>query len=421
MASSPSLTLIPPRRPLTGAVDVPGSKSLTNRALLVAALAQGACVLSGFLASDDTRYMAEALRRMGVSVTPGDTPHTVRVESSGTLHPPGETLFLGNAGTATRFLTAAAALVLGPVTLDGDAHMQKRPLRPLLDALRLLGVESDSPTGCPPVTVHGTGGTFPTPRITVDARLSSQYVSALLMMAGASRTGLDIALEGGAAIGGRGYIDLTLAVMRHFGAEVTESESGAWRVAPRGYTARDYAVEPDASSCTYVWGLEALTESTLPVPLDPLASLQPDARSRALFRLFPHMPAIVDGAQMQDSVPALAVVAAFNANPVRFVGIANLRVKECDRIRALAEGLNQIKPGLATEEGDDLVVRGDPTLTKAAPGAVIDTHDDHRIAMSFALAGLRAEGVTIQNPACVAKTFPTFWDELTKLGVILKA
>jgi 3-phosphoshikimate 1-carboxyvinyltransferase len=414
--SEKSLTLIPPGHALTGAVRPPGSKSITNRALLLAGLARGTSRLTGALRSDDTRYMVEALRAMGVLVEEPDAT-TFLVTGTGRLKAPSEPLFLGNAGTATRFLTAAAALVDGTVVVDGDQHMRKRPIAPLVTALRALGVTVSAETGCPPVTVSGTGH-IPGTRVEIDAGLSSQYVSALLMAAagGEAENAIGIALAG-EDIGARGYIDLTLAAMRAFGAKVTQASPSVWQVQQTGYTAADYHIEPDASAATYLWAMEKLTSGRIDLGVPAQAFSQPDARAYAVIASFPYMPAVIDGSQMQDAVPTLAVLSAFNATPVRFTGIANLRVKECDRIRALSQGLTRIRAGLATEEGDDLVVASDPGLAGQTLPAEIDTFADHRIAMSFALAGLKIGGITVLDPDCVAKTYPGYWDALASLGV----
>ncbi|OQP85928.1 3-phosphoshikimate 1-carboxyvinyltransferase [Rhizobium rhizosphaerae] len=412
--TKPTLTILPPGRPLIGRVSPPGSKSITNRALLLAGLARGTSRLTGALKSDDTLYMAEALRQMGVAVEEPDATSFV-VTGTGRLTPPAAPLFLGNAGTATRFLTAAAALVEGTVVVDGDSHMRKRPIRPLIAALSALGVAAEAETGCPPVTVHGTGD-LPGARVTIDAGLSSQYVSALLMAAAGASHPVEVVLEG-TEIGARGYVDLTLAAMRAFGAEVEETGEGAWRVAPTGYRAADFLVEPDASAATYLWAAEKLTQGRIDLGVPADAFSQPDARAYAVMSAFPHMPAVIDGSQMQDAVPTLAVLAAFNETPVRFTGLANLRVKECDRVHALAKGLTAIRPGLGVEEGDDLLVASDPTLAGQTVSVSIDTFADHRIAMSFALAGLMVAGIAIEDPACVAKTYPGYWDALASLGV----
>ncbi|MDI6834779.1 MAG: 3-phosphoshikimate 1-carboxyvinyltransferase [Rhizobiaceae bacterium] len=412
------LTIIPPGHPLTGRVSPPGSKSITNRALLLAGLAKGTSRLTGALKSDDTRYMAEALRAMGVTVDEPDAT-TFVVTSSGELKPPAAPLFLGNAGTATRFLTAALALGRGRYVVDGDEHMRKRPIKPLVDALRSLGVAIDAPTGCPPVTIDATGA-FAEKRVVIDAGLSSQYVSALQMAAACGSEPFVIELAG-ADIGARGYIDLTLAAMRAFGARVEQPTPASWRIAPTGYTATDFHIEPDASAATYLWAAEMLTGGKIDIGTPAGEFTQPDAKAHDVIAAFPSMPAVIDGSQMQDAIPTIAVLAAFNDKPVRFTGIANLRVKECDRVRALSTGLNNIRPGLATEEGDDLLVFSDPALAGQDLPAAIDTFADHRIAMSFALAGLKISGITILDPGCVAKTYPDYWDALASLGVQYKA
>ena len=410
------LTILPPGRPLCGRVSPPGSKSITNRALLLAGLARGTSRLTGALKSDDTRYMAEALRAMGVTVEEPDET-TFVVTSAGELKAPAAPLFLGNAGTATRFLTAALALGHGRYVVDGDEHMRKRPIKPLVEALKSLGVAIEAPTGCPPVTIEAIGA-FKNNRVVIDAGLSSQYVSALQMAAACGSEPFTIELAG-ADIGARGYIDLTLAAMRAFGAKVSQPTAASWLIEPTGYTATDFHIEPDASAATYLWGAEVLTGGAIDIGTPSDQFTQPDAKAHEVIAAFPHMPAVIDGSQMQDAIPTIAVLAAFNETPVRFVGIANLRVKECDRIRALSTGLNAIRPGLAVEEGDDLIVHADPALAGQSLPADIDTFADHRIAMSFALAGLMIRDITILDPGCVAKTYPGYWDALASLGVQL--
>jgi 3-phosphoshikimate 1-carboxyvinyltransferase len=411
-----SVTVSPPTHAFTGRVALPGSKSITNRALLIAALAKGESKLTGALSSDDTRYMAEALRQMGVSVSQPN-PTSYDVASSGALQAPAKPLFLGNAGTATRFLTAAAATVKGTVVIDGDEHMRKRPIGPLADALRRLGVEASDTKGCPPVTVHGTGS-FKATQVEIDGSLSSQFISAVMMAAACGSQPLEIIVPQG-DIGGAGYIGITQAVMESFGAKVEALGKGRWHIHPTGYAARDYFVEPDASAATYLWAMEKLTGGKIDLGADPTKMMQPDAKAWGLIQQFPQMPAVIEGSQMQDAIPTLAVMAAFNATPVRFSGIANLRVKECDRVNALSTELNRIRAGLAHEEGDDLIVNADSKLAGQHLPTQIHTYADHRIAMSFALAALKISGLTILDPDCVAKTYPLYWDDLAGLGVEL--
>lgn len=414
--SLPTVTVVPPGTPLQGRVTPPGSKSITNRALLLAGLAHGTSRLTGALKSDDTRYMCEALRQMGVGIDEPDST-TFVVTGHGHLRTPAAPLFLGNAGTAVRFLTAAVATVAGEVVLDGDAYMRKRPIGPLLEALQAAGIQASSPTGCPPVTVRGSGA-LRLPRLEIDGGLSSQYVSALLMLAALGQAPVEVALTG-KDIGARGYVDLTLACMSAFGAKVEAVNDSIWRVEATGYHATDYHIEPDASAATYLWAAEVLTAGCIDLGVANDAFTQPDAKAQAHIARFPDMTAVIDGSQMQDAIPTLAVLAAFNRTPVRFTHLANLRVKECDRVQALHDGLNAIRPGLATVEGDDLLVMADAALAGTATDALIDTHADHRMAMCFALAGLKVSGVRIQDPACVAKTYPNYWDTLRDLGVAL--
>jgi 3-phosphoshikimate 1-carboxyvinyltransferase len=412
--SLPIAQITPVTQPLVGHVTLPGSKSVTNRALLVAALARGTSRLTGILRSDDTHYMMTALRAMGVGITEIDET-TVEVTSSGALQPASEPLFLGNAGTATRFLTAAVALVNGTTIVTGDEHMQKRPIAPLLDTLQAMGVNATSETGCPPVTVKGTG-TFHSGEIEVSGKLSSQYISAIMILAamGDGETRITI---GGGKIGAVGYLHITAAVMRAFGATVAFPAENQIVVAPGGYSAANYHVEPDASAATYLWAAERLTGGNIDIGTAPGDMNQPDAKAYEMIAAFPHMPAQIDGSQMQDAIPTLAVLAAFNETPVRFTGIENLRVKECDRIDAVHKGLMQVRAGLASVEGDDLIVHADPALTNHTSDGLIDSRADHRIAMCFALAAIKVEGVRIEDPYCVSKTFPNYWDVLRGLNV----
>ncbi|MGN6210345.1 3-phosphoshikimate 1-carboxyvinyltransferase [Asticcacaulis sp.] len=403
---------------MTGKIALPGSKSITNRVLLIAALAKGRSHVSGALKSDDTKYMAQALRQLGVTVEEtGDTDFVIT--STGTLTPSAEPLFLGNAGTAVRFLTAAAANIAGTTVLTGDEHMQKRPIAPLVEALNAAGIAATAPTGCPPVTVTSEGG-FANRSVEVDASLSSQYVSALMMAGTKGDAPFSLKVKDG-DIGARGYIDITLECMKAFGAEITQSSSLAgplgWDIANTPYEARDYWVEPDASAATYIWGINALLGAQIDIGIAPEAMMQPDARAYDYIRQFPNLPAEIDGSQMQDAIPTIAVLAALNNHPVRFVSIANLRVKECDRINAVATELNRIQPGLAEEIGDDLLVTPDRSLIGKRVAADIHTYADHRIAMAFAQAALVIDGLRILDPGCTAKTYPGYWRDLQSVGV----
>ncbi len=413
-----ALLITPHPEPLRGFVTLPGSKSITNRALLLAGLANGESKLSGALSSDDTKFMAEGLRQLGVLVT--QTSETgFSVQGSGQLHPSEGALFLGNAGTATRFLTAAALLVEGETVIDGDEHMRKRPISGLTNTMRELGANVTDTNGCPPVRVRSQG-VFPDVQVEVDGSLSSQYISAILMAAACNDRTVVVKLKD-PNIDARGYIDITLAVMQRFGATINEKKHGQWQVAATGYQALDYQVEPDASAATYLWAAEKLTKGGIDLGVDPASMTQPDAKAFHVMLSFPNMPSEIDGSQMQDAVPTLVVLAAFNKSPVTFTHIGNLRVKECDRINALATELNKIRTGLAEETESSLLVNSDPLLAGLKLPTEIHTYGDHRIAMSFALAGLLIDGITILDPGCVAKTYPEYWQDLALLGVKLTA
>ncbi|PID46353.1 MAG: 3-phosphoshikimate 1-carboxyvinyltransferase [Proteobacteria bacterium] len=411
-----SLTITPHPAPLNGKITLPGSKSITNRALLLAGLAKGESRISGALSSDDTKYMAEALRQLGVAVKQRSDTEFV-VNGTGTLKPSQSPLFLGNAGTATRFLTAAALLIDGETVVDGDEHMRKRPISGLTDTLHAIGVAVTDTNGCPPVHIQ-SNGRFPQQHVMVDGSLSSQYISAILMAAACNDRPVTVQVNN-PNLDARGYIDITLAVMRAFGAKIEEIDAGQWLVQNTGYQARDYKVEPDASAATYLWAAERLSNGHIDLGVNPETLTQPDAKAYAVIQQFPNMPADINGSQMQDAIPTLAVLAAFNQTPVTFTHIANLRVKECDRINAVVTELNRIRAGLATEAPSSLTVQADPQLAGQRLATKIHTYADHRIAMSFALAGLKVEGITILDPGCVAKTYPKYWEDIASLGVVL--
>lgn len=415
--SQSAIRIHPVQAPITGSIELPGSKSITNRALLIASLAKGTTTLTGALTSDDTRHMSHALRAMGVEIeTRGNSQF--QVTGNGCLSQPSEALFLGNAGTATRFLTAAVATQKGKFIVDGDEHMQKRPIGPLVDALKRLGVDSKTETGCPPVRINGEGR-FAKSEVEIDGGLSSQYISALLMAAPLHNEPFTLKLTGN-DIGARGYIEITLNVMRAFGAEITSPDEGTWQVQPTGYRpVETYPIEPDASAATYLWAAERLTGGRIDLGTSPEQIMQPDAKAWEYIKAWPNLPAEINGEQMQDAIPTLAAISAFNQTPVRFIGIENLRVKECDRVAACCNELNRIRPGLAEEIGDDLLVHSDPSLINPETPARIETYVDHRIAMAFSLPGLLMSGITILNPGCVAKTYPNYWKDLATLGVKL--
>ncbi len=418
---------IRPRGPLDAVVRVPGSKSITNRAAPIAALANGTSTLSGCLESDDTGAMCEALRALGVSIDVRGDSWTVRGRN-GVLHAPQAQLDARASGTTARFLCAAATLADGPVVIDGAPRMRERPIDDLVTCLRALGAEAEilGANGCPPVRVHGGG--LRGGRAPIDARRSSQFVSAVLLAAPYASE--DVVLD---PIEGKmvstPYVDLTLQVMCAFGADAAWIPHGSLRVAKgHPYGARDYAIEPDASAAAYPFCAAAIAGGSVRVEGVRSDSLQADwklldvlaemgctvERSEASVTVCRPEDAPLSGIEVDmnefpDAVLALAVVALFAQGTTRIENVANLRIKETDRLAALERELGKL--GARAESGPDwLSIEPGPLR-----GAAIDTYDDHRMAMAFALAGLRVPGVVIREPRCVAKTWPDYFSALERL------
>lgn len=414
-----------PCGPVQGAVRPPGSKSITNRALVCAALAEGLSTLTGALDSEDTRVMIDALQRLGMDVSMDAEAARVTVEGCAGRPPSrGAELYVANSGTTMRFLTAMVCLGEGVFRLDGTRRMRERPVGDLLEALAQLGADarSEPGNGCPPVVVHATG--LRGGRAEVAGSISSQFLSGLLMAAPCARGDVELAVAG--PLVSRPYVDMTLAVMRAFGAEAREPGPGRFLV-PTGspYRARTYAVEPDASAASYFFAAAAMTGGRVTVEGLSRQSLQGDvAFCACLERMgcrveYGPDSITVTGAPLRgieadmnaisDTVQTLAAAALVAEGPTTVTGVAHVRHKETDRIAALAAELRKL--GAAVEERPD-------GLT-IAPGplrpAEIETYDDHRMAMSLALVGLCAPGVVILNPACTAKTYPRFFEDLARL------
>jgi 3-phosphoshikimate 1-carboxyvinyltransferase len=432
------LALTPPGS-IDATLDLPGSKSLTNRALLIAALADGSSWIDGALAAEDATVMADALRRLGAGVTrEGDAPGgnaRLRVDGTGGRWRPGPLeLDVQLSGTAVRFLTAAVTLGRGRYRLDGTARMRERPIQDQLDALVALGAaaRSEAGSGCPPVLVEADG--LPGGRAEVAGGLSSQYLSALLMTAPYARTAVELEVRG--ELQSKPFVDLTIRVMHAFGVEVERDGYRRFRVAPGRYAARRYQVEGDAMAAGYFWAAAAVSGGRVITRGVGRASVQGDA---AFVRILERLGCTVaqQGAEtrvtgpaggrlrggafdlndMPDHAQTLAVLALFADAPVRIDNVPNLRIKETDRLAALHRELARF--GAVVEERPDGLTITPPT--GAPPGAVVATYGDHRMAMAFAIAGLRWPGVVIDDPGCVAKTYPRFWDDLAASGVGVRA
>lgn len=431
--------VVQPDRPIRtirraqGRIAAPPSKSATQRALIAAALAAGRSQLRHPLLSDDTRHLIAALDAVGITarvVGAGDDA-VVRVEGRGGVIPANRAeVSVGNAGTAMRFLTALLALGGGNYIIDGDARMRQRPIEDLLIALRPLGAAAESVRGdgCPPVRVGGGGLHGGTTRLR--GGTSSQYLSAILLAAPPVSEGVRVEIEG--PLVSRPYVRLTIDVMRRFGAEVQTAPAGpepnVFVVSPgHPYRPCDLEIEGDYSSASYFFAAAAVTAGRVRVDrLDPKSS-QGDAQFlRLLERMGCRVEAgdgwvSVEGPEdlvgidadcrgMPDIVPTLAIVALFAKGPGRISGVPHLKVKESDRIAALVAEINRMG-GAATPAPDGLMIEPRPLH-----GARIETYSDHRMAMAFAVAGLRVPGVVIADPGCVSKSFPDFWEHFDRLA-----
>jgi 3-phosphoshikimate 1-carboxyvinyltransferase len=436
-----ALMLKPATGPLDAVVRVPGSKSLTNRALIVAALADGRSRLHQALLADDTRHMLEALRALEIAVEFDQDRGMITVHGCGGHIPAsGARLYCGNSGTTMRFCTALVALGVGDYRLEGAARMHERPIGPLVEALRRLGgrFEYLDAEGYPPLIAHAVGlnggeAGFSSPP-------SSQMISGLLMAAPYARN--DVYVEVRGELVSRPYVAMTLKVMEAFGVTVLArvDDRGARYVvaAPQRYEGRDYEIEPDASNASYFLAAPAVAGGRVTVEGLGVASVQGDV---GFVDLLEQMGCRVEGDQarltvhgpdeqplqgidadlndMPDLAQTLAVVALFAKGTTRIRNVQNLRIKETDRLAALARELTRL--GAAVQTHDDGLTIKPPD--KVLPAAV-DTYDDHRMAMSFAIAALAADGIAINDPGCVSKTFPDFferWGRLTEGGPVDEA
>jgi 3-phosphoshikimate 1-carboxyvinyltransferase len=399
-------------------VTVPGSKSYTHRLLIASALSDGPCTLSNCLRSEDTLLTADALRSMGVDITDdGDLFHISG--SNGRLKPADKDIYLANSGTSMRLLTGVAALGQGSYILTGTPRMQERPLQDLIDGLAQIGVASRSVngTGCPPIEIQG--GKIDGGKMAMDCSISSQFLSSVLLMAPLTRNGITVTMI--KDLVSKPYVDMTIDIMNRLGVTVGRDGYDRFHV-PGGqtYKAGDYAVEPDCSQASYFWGAAAITGKTIKVKNIQPNSRQGDVKfAQVLEKMGCNVShesdgiavtgaklngVTVDMESMPDVVPTLAVVASFAEGTTTITNVAHLKEKECDRLNCVA--IELIKMGIdarATDSG--LIIRGGSHV-----GAEIETYDDHRMAMCFAIAGLRVPDVKIKDEMCVKKSFPNYWD-----------
>jgi 3-phosphoshikimate 1-carboxyvinyltransferase len=409
--------------PLPARVDrvwrIPGSKSITNRALVLAALAEGTTLLEGVLESDDTRHMQQALLQLGIEVRQLSPTSLEIVGGRSRLRAPAQPLFVGNSGTTVRFLTGLACLVEGKVTLVGDAAMAKRPIQDLVDGLTQLGVRIECASGCPPLTIHG--GKLPGGRLRMRGDKSSQYFSALLLASALSDGETELDIDG--ELVSRPYVEITRRMVAAFGGSIEVTGSGFYWKGGGQYRGHRYLIEPDASSASYAFALAAATQSRIQVPgLGPLA-LQGDycfvdvlSRVGAQVHKEPDATTVVgtgrlDGVDVDmfnisDTVMTLAALAPLASGPTTITNVANIRIKETDRLAATVAELRRL--GQEVSEGPDWL----RIVPHPLEPALVRSYKDHRMAMSFAILGAARAGVSIEDPACVAKTYPTFWRDL---------
>jgi 3-phosphoshikimate 1-carboxyvinyltransferase len=400
-------------------ITVPGSKSYTHRILIASALSDGECRIRNALLSEDTLLTMQALRQMGVHIDDTTDDHIMVSGRGGLLKAQTEKIFLGNSGTSMRLLTAVAAIGRGDFILYGTDRMAERPIQDLIDALAHLGVriQSKNNSGCPPIEI--AGGLLNGGPVKISCRSSSQYLSALLLIAPYTRDGLEIRVTEGPV--SRPYIDMTVDVMKKFGVAVKRDGYRKFDVkGDQVYRAGSYMVEPDGSQAGYFWSAAAVSGSSVKVKgvttgssqgdvnfAKTLASMgcdirmEPDGITVSGGRL---RAADVDMSDMPDMVPTLAVVAAFAEGTTTIRNVSHLKAKESNRLAAVVNEL--VKMGIAAHCSDnELFVTGGK-----ACGARINTYDDHRIAMSFAVAGLVVPQTVILDEDCVKKSFPNFWE-----------
>jgi 3-phosphoshikimate 1-carboxyvinyltransferase len=413
----------PLHRPPDAEVLVPGSKSITNRALLAAALAEGTSRIQGILRADDTLAMLEALRTLGIEVTVEGSAATV-VGCAARLPASRARIDVRLSGTTARFIAPALALGHGRFVLDGAAPFRRRPMGPLLDALTGIGAQVE-PRGEPghlPVELVVDG--WATDRIRVSGDVSSQFLSGLLLAAPAA--GHEVVIEVTTPLVSRPYVDLTLDTVRTFGGQVLEPDAERFRVQPTGYRATTTTVEPDASAATYFLAAAAITGGRVRVPGLTRSARQGDAGFAAVLERMGAEVVVddtgtqvrgtgalrgieVDLGAMSDTAQTLAAVAVFATGPTRVTGIGFIRAKETDRIAAVVTELQRCGIEAHAEDDGFVVHPGQPQP------ATVQTYDDHRMAMSFALLGLVAPGIRIADPDCVDKTFPAYFEVLEQL------
>ena len=410
-------------KPVTASIQPPGSKSITNRALLCAALANGKTTLKGCLRSDDTRVMIHALSQLGLNVEEDTNDGNISIEGQGGSIGTDLDIFVDNSGTTIRFLTGALSVLGGRFSLDGIARMRERPIQHLVDALNQIGCGVSCGTnGCPPVRIDGSGAYGG--EISIRGDFSSQFLSGLLMALPYAREPVSIIVDD--TLVSIPYVQMTMDVMASFGVCVSHDNFERFSVpAPLEYQGRTYEVEPDASAASYFMALAAATGSTITIEGIGRKSIQGDIRFADVLEemgcdvRWTESSVTISGRELvgidvdmngiSDTVQTLAVLALFARGPTTIRNVGHIRHKETDRLAALATELAKLGAAV-TESADSLeIIPGQLT------GATIGTYNDHRMAMSFAIAGLRIPDVKLENPGCCEKTYPDFFSDLQRV------
>lgn len=422
--------------PINCVVEVPGSKSITNRALLIAALCDREVQLSNVLFSDDSRHFMDCLSKLGFNVKWDENSKTVMVKGNHGLIPNQKaTINVGSAGTAARFLTAFLSTSPGEYLIEASPQMAARPMKPLLDALRSLGAQFEflGKPDCLPFRVKGAGS--PDGVVTLEANISSQFLSALLIVGCLGKSGLEINISG--ELAAQPYIEMTLRMMGVFGVQVETEDFRKFKVSPQGYIGQNYTIEPDVSNACYFWAMAVLTGGSALVKDIPLDSLQGDLQFLKVLKqlgaridvkksgIYIEGPAggefpgvEVDLSATPDQSMTLAALAPYASSPTAIRNIGLIKYHESNRIAAIINELGRM--GIQAEELDDGILIHPGTPHPAA----IETYDDHRMAMAFALTGLKTAGIRIKNPACTRKTFENYFeifDRIVQENIILKS
>lgn len=408
-------------------IDIPGSKSITNRALILSALSGKTVTLKNILLSDDTRYMIEALKVLGNKIELNEVDKTLKITGNKNPQYKDIELYIGNAGTAMRFLSSYLATGKGVATLYGNARMNERPIKDLVDSLTQLGVKVEylNNFGYPPIKIISSG--IHATSVNIDGSKSSQYISSILMAAPNFKNPIKIFFTG--KVVSKPYIDMTLKMMKDFGADIV-SYNDTIKVNPSEYNLKEYLIEGDMSSASYFLAMALIANSTVTLRNFFKKSIQGDSRFLDVLKemglniiAFQDYSITVAGIpdykgvqlsmnDIPDVAQTLAAVALFATTPTKVWDVENMRIKETDRISALKNEILKIN-GDFIEFKDGFIIN--PKPLKDYRGDFLETYDDHRMAMSLSLIGLKVPGIKILDPNCVSKTFPNFFEEFNKI------